>query len=159
MNADVVVLMEEIRRISRVVDDLETRLSAFRRQELPILGRSAVAASYVGHILENTYTALETIFLRISQYFENSLASDRWHADLLDKMGLHITDVRERVLEDQTRALLGELLRFRHFRRYYFEMDYDWHRLDYLTGVHERAVPLVRRDLERFLAFLGHLAS
>lgn len=59
---------------------------------------------------------LSTLFLRISQFFENSLESSRWHTDLLDKMTLHITGIRERV------------------------------------------VPMVKKDLGRFRTFLGVLA-
>ena len=48
-------------------------------------------------------------------------------------------------------------MRFRHFRRYYFELDFDWAKLDYLLGVYGRAMPLVTRDLQRFNAFLVSL--
>ncbi|MFP3959868.1 MAG: hypothetical protein ACLFUX_06850 [Spirochaetaceae bacterium] len=36
----------------------------------------------IAEILANYYTGLETIFLRISQFFENQLSTDRWHGDL-----------------------------------------------------------------------------
>ncbi|MBN2358761.1 MAG: hypothetical protein JXR83_04865, partial [Deltaproteobacteria bacterium] len=90
---------------------------------------------------------------------ENSLSAARWHADLLDKMTLHVTGVRERVIEEHTARLLHELLRFRHFRRYYFEIDYDWNKIDYLVGVHARVMPLVAADLARFREFLARLAA
>jgi hypothetical protein len=51
-------------------------------------------------------------------------------------------------------ASVVELRRFRHFTRYYYELDYDWARLDYLSDVYRRTIPLVRRDLARFRAFL-----
>lgn len=47
--------------------------------------------------------------------------------------------------------------RFRHFSRYYFELDYDWERIDYLCGVYRRAIPLVKRDLVQFRVFLEGL--
>jgi len=31
-------------------------------------------------LLENYYTCAETIFVRISQFFENSLSKERWHS-------------------------------------------------------------------------------
>jgi hypothetical protein len=49
-------------------------------------------------ILESAYTAIETLFVRISQAFGNHLIADRWHADLLDKMVLEIPGVRPRVI-------------------------------------------------------------
>ena len=148
------LLPDQLDRIAGVVDELAQKLEQFLTSELTRMGRTEVSAAYVARIIESTYTALETLFLRISQHFENSLARDRWHADLLDKMTLHVTGVREPVLSGETQRLLHELRRFRHFTRYYFELDYDWDRLDYLSGVYRRAIPLVRRDLARFRTFL-----
>ena len=39
-------------------------------------------------LIESNYTCAETILLRISQYFENSLSDQRRHKDLLEKMTL-----------------------------------------------------------------------
>ena len=50
---------------------------------------------------------------------------------------------------------LSELLRFRHFKRYYFKLEYDWDRLDFLIAKLRQAHPLVVRDLERFGRFMG----
>ena len=82
-------------------------------------------------MLENYYTCLETIFLRISQSFENHLESARWHNDLLQKMTLETEGVRTAAVSDEAFPPLFELLKFRHFKRYYFELEYDWDRLDY----------------------------
>jgi hypothetical protein len=108
----------------------------------------------IAEILTNYYTCLETAFLRISQFFENHLSSDRWHQDLLDKMTLSIEEIRPRVLSDETRAELRELMRFRHFKRYYLEFDYDWDKLRFLRRKLELARPRVREELERFDAAL-----
>lgn len=154
MAAESHLLPDQFDRTLGVVDGLATKLDAFLDSTLGQLGRTEVAAAYVARVIEQTYTALETLFLRISQHFENALASDRWHADLLDKMTLRVSGVRERVLADDTVRLLHELRRFRHFSRYYFELDYDWERIDYLCGVYRRTIPLVKRDLAQFRVFL-----
>lgn len=159
MATEAELLPAQIERITGVVDGMAAKLETFLTCELPRIGRSEVSAAYVAQTLENTYTALETLFLRISQHFENALAEDRWHADLLDKMTLHVDGVREPVIDDRTQRLLHELRRFRHFRRNYYEMDYDWARLDYLCDVYRRVVPLVRRDLDRFRGFLARTLS
>ncbi|MBU8912378.1 MAG: hypothetical protein KOO61_00025 [Spirochaetales bacterium] len=54
-----------------------------------------------------------------------------------------------------TADLLGELMRFRHFRRYYFALDYDWRRLDALIAIFGDAHPSLMTDLETFLATLS----
>jgi hypothetical protein len=50
-------------------------------------------------------------------------------------------------------------MRFRHFKRYYLELDFDWAKLDYLLDVYERLLPVLDRDLEGFKSFLVRLAA
>lgn len=80
----------------------------------------------VAEFMVDYYTCLETCFFRISQLFENHLSPDRWHADLLEKMTLSMPDIRVAVIPEPVAADLNELMKFRHFRRYYFELEYDW---------------------------------
>ena len=159
MSGDAGVVAAELRRIASVLSDIDRRLESARAQELERFGRTELTAVFVAQLLDNYYTALETLFLRVSQFFENTLASSRWHADLLDKMSLQVPGVRPRLLAEDTAKLLRELMRFRHFKRYYLELDYDWAKLDYLMSVYDRARPLVRRDLDRFLDFLDSLGK
>lgn len=141
------------RRLEAVHLNLEKALS----NEIPRLGRTPISALIVAGLLENYYTCLETIFLRISQHFENRLGPDRWHQDLLQKMTLEIEGVRVAALSEAASAPLLELLRFRHFKRYYFELEYDWDRLDFLVAKLRQAHPLVTHDLARFREFMGAL--
>jgi hypothetical protein len=108
-------------------------------------------------VLDNSHTCLETAFLRVSRFFENSLDEKRWHTDLLDKMALRIEGIREQVVSAQAFPLLLELLRFRHFKRYYFELEYDWDKLDFLLAKYQECTGLVRGDLVRFIEFLKAL--
>ena len=151
------LLRSEIWRVLRVLSDIHGRLDSFRAKELLVLGRNQVSAVCVAQVLDNYYTALETLFIRISQFFENHLLEQRWHADLLDKMMLHVPEVRDRVLSDEAGHLLHELRRFRHFKRYYYDMDFDWLKLDYLLTVYERARPILQQDLAAFDGFLLRL--
>lgn len=159
MRDDPASLRGEIDRILGIADSLHARLHAFLDGVVPGTGRTDFAASHVAQLLESCYTAFETLFLRISQAFENSLAQRKWHADLLDRMVIHVPETRERVLSEKSRSLLLELLRFRHFKRYYLELDYDWNRLDFLVDVLDRAMPLVHADIERFADFLRRLSA
>lgn len=119
--------------------------------------RSVPDAIVVADIFTKYYTCLETIWLRISQFFENSLSQKHWHKDLLEKMTLRIEDLREPAVSDAAFPPLLELMRFRHFRRYYFEMDYDWDRLDFLRKKFEQARPIVRNDMCNFKDFVKSL--
>lgn len=116
-------------------------------------------AIVIANSLSGWYTCLETQFLRISRFFENSLAADRWHQDLLNKMTLDLPGIRQAVIQSDTAALLGELLRFRHFHRYYFDLAYDWDRLDLVQRKYAQVQPLLTRDLDVFRTFLQRLAD
>ncbi|MCZ7637804.1 MAG: hypothetical protein M5U12_18260 [Verrucomicrobia bacterium] len=69
-------------------------------------------AIVIANLLSGWYTCLETQFLRISRFFENHLAAERWHQDLLEKMTLDLPGIRQAVIHSDTAVLLGELLPF-----------------------------------------------
>jgi len=144
------LVIEQIDLSFRALDDMERFLAEQRLPEADAPSPDRTGRVVVAQILDNTYTAIETALLRIAQGFDNTLSGDRWHADLLDKMVLAKRGVRPRVLSDESHRLLVELMRFRHFKRYYLELDYDWTKLRYLLSVLRRCLPLVRAELTRF---------
>ena len=73
---------------------------------------------------------------------------------LLHKMTIQVPRIRPRIISDNTAELLGEIMRFRHFRRYYYALDFDWRRLDALVAVFQDAHSGLTADLEMFLAEL-----
>jgi len=155
-------MSERIRELVALIRAHRRRLEAVYRSmegaldgEIAQLGRTPISALIVAGLLENYYTCLETIYLRISQSFENSLDPARWHNDLLQKMTLEIEGVRTAAVSQEALSPLFELLKFRHFKRYYFELEYDWDRLDFLVTKLRQAHPMVTRDLERFVRFAG----
>lgn len=133
--------------------------SQFMAGEYVQLGRGRVAAIVVAEVLTDYYTCAETLFWRISQFFENNLPADRWHAEVLRKMTLSIPGVRERAVSDEAYLRLTELRKFRHFRRYYFGLDYEWDKLDFLLGQYEQLTVLLARDLAGFSGFLERLLA
>jgi hypothetical protein len=154
---DVQELIGEIKKNLQVFSDLEAFLARAQDNELKLLGRTQSAALIVAGILENSYTCLETMFMRISQFFENNLKPQKWHKELLRKMTLRIAGTREAVLSDKAYGILAELLRFRHFKRYYFEIDYDWDRLDFLMKKLDQLAPIIRQDIAAFTSFLERI--
>ena len=156
--------MSAIRELAALIQAHRQRLVAVHRSlesalqdEIVRLGKTPMSALIVAGLLENYYTCLETIFQRISQYFDNNLDPERWHSDLLQKMTLEIDGVRAAAVSQAVFSPLFELLKFRHFKRYYFELEYDWDRLDFLVAKLFQAHPLVLRDLERFERFMSAL--
>ncbi len=153
-NPDVTDLLAEIVESLRVISRLESRFVEFVSNKIENSHPGIEEAMVVSQYLANYYTALETIFLRISQYFENHLAPSAWHKELLHKMMLEIPGVRPRVISDTSHRDLGELLKFRHFTRYYFELDYDWDKLRFLIKKFKDLQSPLRKELEAFAAAL-----
>ena len=82
---------------------------------------------------------------------------EKWHSDLLRKMTLKIDGLRNAVISDETYATLLEFMKFRHFKRYYFEFEYDWDKLRFLEKKYTQVKPMLEKDLNRFEAFLNEL--
>ena len=137
------------------------RLDAYARWQLTgdieTLGQNETAAFAVATMLENYYTAAETVFFRISQQFGNALTPDRWHSDLLRKMKIEVPDLRPAVISETTYSLMDELMRFRHFKRYYYQLQYDWPRLENLLNVRERVHERLPDELIAFQQFVERL--
>ena len=87
------------------------------------------------------------------------MRAHRWHSDLLERMTLEIEGLRPRVLSDAAYRDLVELMRFRHFKRYYFGTAYDWQRLDELLERVKRVDECFTADLAGFIDFLRRLKS
>lgn len=153
------VLISEFEKGRAVLARIDAFYGDYLRRTDGAEARLAEQAIVIADSLAGWYTCLETIFLRVSRFFENSLAPDRWHQDLLRKMTLAVAEIRENVITQETAALLGEILRFRHFQRYYFELDYDWDRIALVQKKYEQVQPLLKRDLDAFRRFLDRLAA
>jgi hypothetical protein len=146
-----------MRKNRTILENIYKALENALTDEIRLLGKTPNSALIIAGLLENYYTCLETIFLRISQYFENNLRPDKWHMDLLEKMTVRIEGVRIPAVSRENHTNLLELLKFRHFRRYYFELEHDWDKLDFLVLKIKKAHPVVLRDLQTFLEFLDSI--
>lgn len=151
---DLLLLMGEVKESRIVLEKIHGLYKTYGAAFAASDSRDLRDAVLLSDILCNTYTCLETILFRISRVFENHLDPDQWHKELLRKMHLEIPGIRKAVLSRQSYQLLDELRRFRHFKRYYYDFDYDWSRLDYLQGVYQRLLPLIEADLNSFVCFL-----
>lgn len=157
MGRNELTLIGEIEKTVSLLEEVRSFYMGIQQNELQQLGKTRATALIIAQVLENYYTCLETLFLRISQYFENSLLKNKWHSDLLDKMILDIEGIRPPVVSSETYKKLRELMRFRHFKRYYFELDYDWKKLDYLIVCMEEADAQIDDELNNFKHLLASL--
>ncbi|WP_017293681.1 ribonuclease toxin HepT-like protein [Geminocystis herdmanii] len=158
-NDDLLVLVSEIKDSQMVLQNINELYLSYQETFADESKRDLRDAVLLAEILCNTYTCIETILFRISRKFENHLDSEEWHKELLRKMRLDIPGIRKAVLSRESYLLLDELRRFRHFKRYYYEFEYDWYRLDYLKTMYEKLVFLINQELEYYNIFLLQCAS
>ncbi|MBF0120401.1 MAG: hypothetical protein HQK79_16315 [Desulfobacterales bacterium] len=149
-------LRAEINKSLSVLTRIENYIVDFQQKKLN-MPHGIDEAMIITQALTNYYTCIETLFLRISKFFENNLDKDLWHSSLLEKMTLEIEDVRPKVICDSVYNGLLELLKFRHFSRYYFELDYDWDKLKFLLKKFNDIHIQIRTDLSIFDYFLNKL--
>ncbi len=158
MNVDGAVLLSEFEKtktaMTRIADlygDLKVKMDASD-------ARTLERAVFLSELFVNYYTCLETLLFRVSQAFENALPVDRWHSELMRKMTLDVPGVRIAAISDATWMVLEEFRKFRHFKRYYCSMDYDWKRLNYLRDQFDRLLEMVPSDMERFEQYLREIS-
>jgi len=72
-------------------------------------------------------------------------------------MILQIEGVRDAVISDESYLILVELLKFRHFKRYYFELEYDWDELDFIQKKFTQVDEKINGNLSEILVFLKNL--
>ena len=64
-------IIGEVRKALEVLARLHGYLSTFLTERLPAAGKTTDSAFIVAGAMENYYTAAETLFVRLSQSFEN----------------------------------------------------------------------------------------
>ncbi len=156
---ELLLLIGEIREGVAMLDNIQALYTTYSPAFMDEAQRDLRDAVMLAEIITNTYTCIETILFRISRVFENHLDAQQWHKTLLRKMRVDIPGVRQAVLSRETYTLLDELRRFRHFKRYYYEFNYDWGRLDYLKSVYERLLPVIQQDMDKYVDFLSIYAN
>jgi hypothetical protein len=158
-NGRIAILDAELRKQYQVLERMANYLADFQRRHPDLLAIDTDASLALSQALCNYYTCLETMFLRISQFFENNLRKDAWHRDLLDKMQLNVPGFRIPVIRDATHSILTELLKFRHFCRYYFAFDYDREKLAALMTRFAELQKILPSDLSNFFDFVKALEN
>ncbi|MFZ4665399.1 MAG: hypothetical protein ACOYME_03110 [Prochlorotrichaceae cyanobacterium] len=151
---ELLLLVSETNESLVVINHINNLYDSYRQVFMATDKRDIRDAVLLADILCNTYTCIETILFRISRVFENHLDSNQWHKELLRKMRVDIPGIRKAVLSKESYQLLDELRRFRHFKRYYYDFDYDWSRLDYLRLIYERLLPIIKNELHDYSDFL-----
>ena len=160
LDSRILILLSEIDKTEEAISKVnEFYLKVKSDMPDDINDRDQCHAVLLSEVFVNYYTCVESMFFRISQFFENGLAKERWHADLLEKMRLNIRGIRNAVISDKTYTELNELLKFRHFKRYYYDYNYDWDRLDLLENKYKHLAIHLPKEFTDFKMFLEEIEN
>lgn len=159
MNSQIPTLIAQAKNTVNILEQNRLFYTEFLNGDFTQMGKNTASAMVFSQIFIDYYTCIETFLFRTSQLFENSLEQEKWHKSLLNKMNLEIPGIRPAVISQQSFEFLDEFLRFRHFRRYYFNLSYDWDKIQLLIKKYDEVHPLLLSDLQQFIDFLNSLCS
>lgn len=155
----ILLLVAEINKCREQLQKLNDYYKEIKKDFLALKDKKNYELVILADLFADYYTCLETVFVRISKFFENNLEKSKWHLDLLDKMTLEVPGVRKKVLQNKTYDALKEILRFRHFKRYYFDFDYDKDRIEFLEKKYLESYLYITKDLNNYKNFLYELSE
>ncbi len=144
------LLKADVDDLCQQVDQVYARIEARRSQFV----NRAESLDSMGYQLHNLYCAFEQVFEVIAQFFENHIAGERYHTDLLRRMRLTIEGIRPAWISEEAFILLDELRRFRHFFRHAYVLELQFEKLAHLVEVAVQLRDVFRHDRELFFAKL-----
>lgn len=148
------LLAAEIRSDLAALERIVARIAVIGTREAHNPEPEEVMA--IAAFLHHLYTGMETILYRIASGVDGSPPTgDRWHQALLTRMSVDLTGIRHRVLTDETGAELARLLRFRHFFRHAYRIDFLWTEVAPLAADAERIYRRFEQDVREALLRLG----
>ncbi|MEZ4592116.1 MAG: hypothetical protein R3D55_13385 [Chloroflexota bacterium] len=110
--------------------------------------------------LHGFYMGIERIFEDIARTIEKHLPNnEKWHRALLQQMSLEIPSTRPPVIQKQTSNCLDEYLRFRHFVRHGYTLNFQANRVKELAEMLPECFTAVQQDLNNFIQFLHQLTN
>ncbi len=144
-------ISDELCRLERAVRDFEQAMNEidFAAEDVRAYDKAAI-----GSYIHGFYTGCEHIFRMISNFFENELDAQHWHADLLKRMKLEIPGVRPKVLTNDVIAELDIYRGFRHVFREAYGYELDWKRLKPLA---ERMPDVAGKTFAQIMRFAANL--
>ena len=144
-----VVLAAEVRAQLAAIDAVYDRIDDRERVAGPA-GRESVALQ-----LHNLYSAAEGLFEIVAEACENHVdGGGGYHTSLLRRMRVAVPGVRPAVVAEETLRLLDGLRRFRHVVRHAYDAEIDGRQLRIVVESARTLRPMLRQDVEGFLAGL-----
>ncbi|MCD6533363.1 MAG: antitoxin [Deltaproteobacteria bacterium] len=147
-------ILNELDKLELIRKELQLVAEKFElnSEQVPTYDRAAI-----GYFLHNFYNGCENIFHSIAKFFENDLAPDTWHADLLKRMRLSIPGFRPAVINENLYVILNDFRGFRHIYRHSYAFELNWERERAVARQLEKTTKMLTQQIHAFLAHLNHL--
>jgi len=161
MTVKYLVLIEEIRQeleaLVEIIAHIEAGLADYQKADED--NKSYIIDS-LALSLQSFYTGCENLFRRIAASVDGELpAGERWHADLLDQMSIELPEIRPKVITEDTKQKLRELLGFRHTIRNIYIFDIASEPVITLASTVSTFLGQLKMDLENFSEFLKQVGK
>lgn len=141
-------IQNELAKLDLINKEVERVADKFELDDEQV---SAYDRAAIGYFLHNFYNGCENIFLSIAKFFENDLAADTWHSDLLKRMKLTIQGFRPAVIDDELYVILNDFRGFRHIFRHSYVFELNWERERIVARQLGKAAKMVAQQVQDFL--------
>lgn len=135
-------------------DELRSDLTAAQAALVMARERFAMAQPIpleaCAHQLVRLYNIIEQTCLRIARAFENRI-DGVWHANLIQRLSIHITGIRPAFIPAALKQPLRELRGFRHLFVHAYELELDRDRMSLLLRDAATAISQLPSALEVFI--------
>jgi hypothetical protein len=131
-------VQSELENIDKVIDELPLHSS------LPTLSTLELAG--VAALLHNFYNGIENILKQI--LFSKKInvpEGHSWHKDLLE------IAVKQNIISNECKNILGEYLAFRHFFSHAYALDLYPDKMEPLVEYFHKIYSLFKKDINKFL--------
>lgn len=149
LKSDIRDELDKIGYLEKELLEAQKRISKTLPDPISYYDRGAI-----GYLLHNFYSGCENIFKSIARFFENDLASDSWHRDLLKRMKVEVKGYRPAVIDNELFYMLDDFRAFRHKFRHSYSFELDWEKESLLVNKFENTAGLFKRQIQAFLDIL-----
>lgn len=147
-------IQDELKKLALLNNELDLVADKLELddQQVSFYDRAAI-----GYFLHNFYNGCENIFRSIAKFFENDMAPDSWHSDLLKRMKLTIPGFRPAVIDEELFIILNEFRGFRHIFRHSYAFDLNWDKEREVAKKLDQATKMFTLQVRNFISQLDQL--
>lgn len=151
MEAIVVDVTNEIKRVGIEVDAIKRKLSRLKSEKDPENADSHLTA--IAAIMQSIYNGYERILEMLVKAIDGDLPVARdYHSALLRRASAGVPDVRPPLISEKVFDILDDIRRYRHVFRKIYHYQLKPGRVQELADMGIRSYGIFKDDIERFLS-------